>query len=86
MITAIYSGCDWHDASVTHLILPAGMAIEDEEAAWQQWYRDTYCPALKQRYLDPPAEPPAFKSLIEWLIERGAVAPDESQLVEHWHE
>ena len=69
-IIAIMSGCDWNDASVDHVVLPDGASIGEEKKAYDVWYKETYCPGLKDESRKVP-----FLSFPEWLIDRrGAVA------------
>ena len=73
-ITAIHSGGDWYDASAEYLILPSGMNIEAQSAAWRVWYRNVYCPALH------PRSGVEFVTLVQWLKRAGAVAPSPDEL------
>jgi len=75
MITAIYSGSDWSDANVSHVILPAGTTIVKEEAAWRAWYEDVYCKQPK-----PLGSIKKYKTLAEFIVERGGRVPTENEL------
>jgi len=39
-IVAILGGGDWYDASVDHLVVPAGLDIEAEHKKYNAWYRE----------------------------------------------
>ena len=58
------------DASVEYLVLPDGMDIEKEHAAYREWYR-TYVAGQPHHQ---------YKSLIQWLLERGARTPSDDEL------
>lgn len=72
-ITAIHSGGDWYDASAEYLVLPENMDIEKEARARQKWYKEKYCVG-KLNTTD-------YRTLAEWLIERGARYPTEEELI-----
>ena len=72
-IWAVCSG-DWFDASVEHLILPDGMDIKREYKNRQKQLRKYY-----EKEVDWPGSFPEF------LISKGAVAPDDAVLEEFWN-
>lgn len=74
MITAIHGGGDWHDASADYLVLPSEVNYAAEERNWREWYRATYCPALRR------GEHPVYLTLIEWLKQLGAREPTDEEL------
>lgn len=73
-ITAIHGGGDWHDASAEYLVLPDGVDIAAEHAAWRAWYETEYCPGLRGgarvEYVD----------LVQWLKRKGAREPGDGEL------
>jgi len=42
-LVAILSGGDWYDASVTHLVMPEKVDLNEAKKAWDKWYRQIYC-------------------------------------------
>ena len=72
-ITAIHGGGDWADASAEYLVLPDGMDIETEHAAYRVWYRTEYFPAVDA------GKNPKFVTLYEWLKQKGARDPDDDE-------
>lgn len=73
-IWAIHSGGDWADASAEYLVLPDGLSIEAEHKAWNEWYRNEYCPRLRA------GERPEFRTLYGQLIAKGAREPRQDEL------
>jgi hypothetical protein len=67
---AILSGGDWYDASVEHLTIPDDMDLKDQKAAYDQWYRNEYCPS------GTPGGPHALQlqylTFVDWLRRSGA--------------
>lgn len=53
------------------VVLPEGLDIKVEHAAWNQWYEEVYRPSY-----------PRVKSIsfVDWLIQRGARRPTSEEL------
>ena len=76
-IWAIHGGGDWADASAEYLILPPGLDIDAEDKAWHEWYHKEYCPQLRADMK------PKFRTLVEWLKDKGAREPSTDELEIH---
>ncbi len=69
-IYAIHGGGDWADASAEYVVLPAGMDIEVERTAYREWFENVFRKNGRIGYM----------SLTEWLLSRGARAPQDTEL------
>lgn len=78
-VTAILDGGDQESASVAFLLIPEGMDLAAEEAAHREWYRDTYCPAYRNRALARVE----YLNFTDWLIQRGAVRAGPEHITEY---
>ena len=72
-IVAILGGGDWVDASVEHLVIPDGMDLEKEKAAYDKWYRDEYYPGKSE-----------YVNFAGWLRQRGARDTTKDEILEFW--
>lgn len=74
---AFLAGGDWHDASVSHVVVPEDVNLDQAKKDWRAYYNDEYWPAQKRN------ERPRPITFVEWLIERcGARYPTEDELIE----
>jgi len=73
-ITAIHSGGDWYDASADYVILPDGITIEDEREAWRHWYETIYLVQSNRGTC------PGYKTLADFVLERGGRIPQNDEL------
>lgn len=78
-LVAVHGAGDWTDAYVDFLVLPEWMDIESEAAAHADWYRNTYCQALRTGGVKTPA-----MDLAAWCISRGARKAREDEIAVHW--
>jgi len=79
-IVAIMDGGDWYDASVEHLIVPDGVNLGAEARKWRRWYRDIYCPHLRQG-----GSTSEFMSFSGWLTSKcGARETEGEEVIEFW--
>lgn len=76
-LLAVLDGGDWADASVTHVVVPQDVNVEEEQKKHREWYENEYRGNSKtMKYL----------SFDEWLIERcGGRAAEETDVEEVWN-
>jgi len=60
------------DRLTEYLVIPDSVDLEQVKREYNEWYRGYKWETHKGK---------DFKTLIQWLIERGAREPDESELV-----
>lgn len=78
-LVAVFGGGDWADASVDHIIVPSDVRMEEVKRAYDQWYRNDYCPALNA------GTRPTFYTLPQFAIERfGAAVATDADIEEFW--
>lgn len=67
-------GSGFRDQVITHLrMIPEGMDIDAEKAAWGEWYQKTYVPALRSK-------PIKYITFADWLLTRGARLPTTEEV------
>ena len=78
-LCAIFSGQDWADASIDHIVIPDSVDIEQARTDWNSWYLQEYCPALKA------GEKVVYMDFVEWLINQhdGRHATDDDLTIIH---
>ena len=79
-LVAVMGGRDWCDASVTHIVVPDGMDLDEEKKQYEKWYDEVYVPRLHSR------DSVGYMSLPEWLKSRGARQAGENDVIEIWEE
>lgn len=62
-LVAVEGGGDWCDASVSYLVVPVGVKMDDIAAAWRSWYDGTYIPQRRA------GQHPKFLEFTEFAIE-----------------
>lgn len=72
---AILSGCDWYDASVDFVNVPAALDLEAAKADWNTYLREVYEPARKAYLAAPQSQKPKYPrcpTFLGFLKDHGA--------------
>lgn len=70
-IVALLGGGDWADASVSHLVIPDDMNLDEQKRAYGEWYANF---RLGGKYV----------GFYEYLLEHGARKVTEDEVIEYW--
>jgi len=93
-IVALYSGSDWCDASVDHLVIPEDLNLDEAYKRYKEWYSTVYKPNLDSRrykpwYLALGKEIKGevkFRTFRAWLVDEEGARRTEDDEVEEWWE
>ena len=79
-LVAVFSGGDWDDANVDHVVVRVGLDIQKEYEHYQDWHVNVYRKSLISRHPDGPRmflTNVKHMSFSEWLAKAGRHATDD---------